>query len=122
MQISADNTQETNGISTYRGEWRRMGSRGWVATVALEDPGGSGSRTCRQVWPPSHPPALHPLLPLAPAVDSTAVAAAVVVVAAAVAVAVAAAADDACGGGDYCLAGECELIQSAIGEKDRFLT
>ena len=86
--------------------------------MALEDPGGSGSRTCRLAWPPSHPPALHLPLPLAPAVDSTAVAAAaavgVVVVAAAVA-------DDACGGG-YCSAGECELIQSAIREKEGLLT
>ena len=99
-----------------------MGTRGWVVTVALEDPGGSGSRTCRQVWPPSHPPAPHPLLPLAPAIDSTAVAAAAAAVAAAAAAVAVAAADDACGGGDYCLAGECELIQSAIGEKDGFLT
>ena len=63
------------------------------------------------------PPALHLPLPLAPAVDSTAVAAA----AAVVVVVAAAVADDACGGG-YCSAGECELIQSAIREKEGLLT
>lgn len=92
-----------------------MGTQGWVVTVALEDPGGSGSRTCRQAWPPYHPPALHPLQPLTPEADSMAVA---VVVSA---VAVAAVADDACGDG-YCSAGVYELIQSANRKKETFLT
>ena len=102
-----------------------MGTRGWVVTVALEDPGGSGSRTCRQAWPPSHPPALHPLLPPAPAAGSTAVAvaavAAVAAAAAAAVVAVVAVDAGACGDG-CCSPGECEPIQSAIKERQGSFT
>lgn len=94
-----------------------MGTRGWVVTVALEDPGGSGSRTCRQAWPPSHPPALHPLLPPAPAAGSTAVAVAAV----AAVVAVVAVDAGACGDG-CCSPGECEPIQSAIKERQGSFT